>query len=582
LGQRLKKLGLSTFWNILAHIPHSYTLYAKDTLIPDHPVCLDIVCQKQLGRSPWRYLCHTFQGNEIELVFFHPPKPPLPLRSKWRVKGILTLSKNQLQIIHPHELKPFNPAEPIRLIVPHYTLSKGLSSNQLSKWVKTILDQWPPHLEGPPPYDVSWPPWKEAFSRAHFPSCKEDTFPQALWRQRLAFDELIAHHLSHLFAQEDYTSHPAKALSIHDSGTDLFLNKFGYPLTSSQNTAWQAIKQDLSYSTPMMRLLHGDVGSGKTIVAFLAMIQAAYAGKQACLMDLFSSLGLVVIDEQQRFGVMQRLALINKGCSPHLLFLSATPIPRTFERLLWGQIEVSHIEKRPSHIPLKSYVVSSARIPELKEWIGKCFQRQERVYWVCPAIEDETKGVLYRSSYWENHFPGQVTLLHGQMSSYEKEQTIEEFRSGHKPFLVTTTVIEVGVHVAEASTMIIEESPRFGLSQLHQLRGRVGRDHIPGHCFFLYTPPVSHSTGAKLEFMRECHNGFEIAEKDWSMRGSGVLLGTQQSGLSIYHFFDVNHHSSFLEQALAHAKRLKRSSNLFTQLLLDLFQYESPEILKAG
>jgi ATP-dependent DNA helicase RecG len=633
LGQRLNQLGLPRFWDVLRHVPQSYTIYTKDLIVPDRPVCLEIVCQKQLGRSPWRFLCHTcHDGQEVELVFFHAPKPPIRLNSKWLVKGVVTLSKGRYQIIHPDELKPWPHQEPCRLIVPQYSLSKGISSTQISRWVRTILDQWPAHLEGPSPFDPSWPTWKEAFLTAHFPSRTEDTLPQAIWRKRLACDEILAQHLSHLCVKEEYTSYESPPLCENEKGTDFFLKNFGHPLTPSQHAAWQAIKQDVSRCTPMMRLVHGDVGSGKTVIAFLAMIQAANAGNQACLMaptetlirqhyenlcrwsdvpvqlilgqgkrlgpkdaplilgthalfhkeELFSSLGLVVIDEQQRFGVMQRLSLINKGHSPHLLLLSATPIPRTFERLLWGQIEVSQIQKRPSHIPLRSYVISSARIPELKEWIEKCFQRQERVYWVCPAIEDETKGVLHRTAYWQQHFPQQVAPLHGQMSSHEKEHAIAEFRSGHTPLLVTTTVIEVGMHVAEASTMIIEESPRFGLSQLHQLRGRVGRDHIPGHCFFLYTPPSSPSVRARLDFMRECHNGFEIAERDWSLRGSGVLLGTQQSGFAAYHFFDIDHHSPFLESALEHAKKIKESSTELARLILDLFNYHSPEILKAG
>lgn len=426
--------------------------------------------------------------------------------------------------------------------------------------------------------------------------------------------------------------HPRAPSNSNPGAMDNFLKCFSHPLTPSQARAWSILTQDLCGSRPMRRLIHGDVGSGKTLLAFLALIQVAASGKQACLMaptetlirqhfaalttwlrDIpvllivgnhqrvgpteapiilgthallydsvtFRDLALIVIDEQQRFGVQQRLSLQKKGHNPHMLFLSATPIPRTFQRLICGQMDTSIIERRPTTLPVSSYLVSMAKMQDFYLWIQKCLAQRERVYWVCPTIEDEHSGVLRRWDYWNGFFPGLVGFLHGGLSLEEKEGVMEAFRRGEKPILVATTVIEVGIDVPQASTIFIEESVRFGLSQLHQLRGRVGRGTCGGHCFFLYTPELSTQGRQRLHFMRTCQDGFKIAEQDLLWRGGGTPWGTAQSGHATLRLVKKCPPSILVSSAQGAAHLLEHHGES-RENLLRLWGIAGREILAAG
>lgn len=645
LGVRLQKQGIATFWDALSHLPKKYDACFSGPLrdLVGKLVEVDVTLHAITGRKPWKMTATTFSGEGIELVFFHKPPSVMAPGTKWRVRGTVQQGWGSYQIVHP-SLGKIQGVLPAQREMAHYDGLAGISSAKFSQWMRLILEQWPsgpgadPDFFFPKPYD-HWPSLKQCFYTAHFPQVGEDVSETALWRQRLAYEELVTQQLAHLYSSQEYKQAKSQPFIPQALEESRFLQAFGYDLTPSQHKAWDRIGEQLAQDHPMIHLLNGDVGSGKTILAFLAMVRVALSGAQACLMapteilarqhfltfsrlaphipvrlivgggkilgdpaaDItigthallydradFRSLALVVVDEQQRFGVMQRMTLLSKGDSPHLLFLSATPIPRTFELALWGHMSVSRLDSRlvPGH--LTSYLISCDQLPKLYQWIEKCLARGERVYWVCPTIEEQ--GVVSRYEELMLHFSHQVGYLHGKMSSSEKEKIMTSFREGLKPLLVSTTVIEVGVHVPEASTMIIEDSQSFGLSQLHQLRGRVGRDNIPGHCFFLYQPPLSSSAYQRLDFMRKCHDGFLIAEHDWQQRGGGVRLGVQQSGFSQYRFLDFFYHSHLLEKAKEEAGKLWEKSPFFQeaqwsraiQERMRLFQYHSPEILRAG
>jgi len=320
----------------------------------------------------------------------------------------------------------------------------------------------------------------------------------------------------------------------------------------------------------------------------------------------FARLGFVVVDEQQRFGVEQRLKLVKKGTAPHLLFLSATPIPRTFELALLGNLDVSYLTKSHCQSRIKTYLISMNKISDIETYIHKCLSKEERVYWVCPLIDGKDQqdgsaldeGVKYRAEVLMKKFSDSVGILHGKMTSRQKQNAVEQFRLGTKPILVATTVIEVGVHVPEATTMIIEQSERFGLSQIHQIRGRVGRGAQHGHCFLLHSQNISIQARQRMRALRECSDGAEIAEKDWQLRGGGDLVGTLQSGFSRYRFVDLSVHHTLMKLAEREAMRLWESSiqckkanpgdcsplamHHYVPLLLRMFSWHHDGILCAG
>lgn len=667
-GKRLADAGYRTFFDVLTCLPTQYRIYNHDSMPAAGHVYLEIDIGAMQGRNPWKIPCTTLDGQALELIFFQRPKPIwIPGQKVW-IKGIVQkTSYGMAQIAHPSRVPPW-PLSPGEIrIIPEYVLPKGVTETRFSGWIKHILNHWPDPAWSPimshhhhpqnqeaqnqsawdalygdriqcqnrdaagiRDFDLSW---HACFMQAHFPQSTAMIEKTAPWRACLAHSQWVAQHLASAQKRAP-ESNPSPICAAEEDATHRsFLNQFGHELTPSQQTAWSTISQELMLPTAMLRLLNGDVGSGKTLVAFLAMIQVAVSGHQACLMaptetlirqhfacltawlkDIpvqlilgkgqrigppdapiilgthalfydnvqFEKLALVVIDEQQRFGVQQRLALLQKGENPHVLFLSATPIPRTFQRVLCAEMDVSIIEKRPSHMPLTSYIVSSEKMMDLRSWIQKCLDCNECIYWVCPAIDHEDLGVHKRYAYWDDFFPDRVGYLHGRLSAQEKDRTMDDFRTGKKPILITTTVIEVGIHVSQASTIFIEDSPSFGLSQLHQLRGRVGRDDIPGHCFFLYTPPLTAPAKQRLLWMRHCQDGFKIAEKDWLWRGSGTALGTQQSGHMISKFIQIEHHHHLALPSMQDAEYMMSHHPAACQILMHLFGYSGIEILSAG
>jgi ATP-dependent DNA helicase RecG len=462
LGRRLSHAGMLTFFDLLSCLPKQYVHYQKNLLPQRGPVYVEITVGIKIRRNPWIIPCTMADGTAVTLIFFQNPKPVWIPKSRMWVKGNITYSIDGLaQIVHPEPADPWPEPDKKILIMPEYTLPKGIKNQRFSKWILYILNHWPDQSWSPivmpqhnAPQTESWS-WHACFKTPHFLGDCSVTNHHAAWKIPLARAEWIAKHMAS--TQWHHAAHfqGSAPLCIPPNTTiqDGFLGEFGHDLTQTQQMAWDAIRQELCGEKPMLRLLNGDVGSGKTVVAFLAMIQVAASGKQACLMaptetlirqhfallqcwlkDIpiqlilgkgvrigpdhapiilgthaflydsvqFEHLALVVIDEQQRFGVQQRLILSNKGHNPHVLFLSATPIPRTFQRLIAGDMDVSVIEKRDNAIPVNRYVISAEKIEDFVPWIQKCLDRKECVYWVCPSIDDEDLGVQHRYTYWQN------------------------------------------------------------------------------------------------------------------------------------------------------------------------------------
>ena len=468
-----------------------------------------------------------------------------------------------------------------------------------------------------------WPSFNEALIRLHQPAHIIDVSSSAPPRKRLAYDELFAKQLAMALVRERNRALKGEPLSAKGEYVNDVLRGAPFPPTGAQARAFEEIKDDMRSPARMARLLQGDVGAGKTFVAALASAYACEAGAQVALMapteilarqhtdtlktmlepagltvealtgrdkgqqraainaglsdghiDVvigthalfqdgveFDRLGLVIIDEQHRFGVRDRLALTEKGQAPDLLVMTATPIPRTLALTSYGDLDISILDEKPAgRQPIKTVALPLQRMDDVIDAIGRAVNAGDQAYWVCPLVEDSDVSDL--GSAEDRHrqltaiFGDSVGLLHGRMSAMEKETVSKAFKAGRYDVLVATTVIEVGVDAPNATVMVIEHAERFGLAQLHQLRGRVGRGDKASSCILLYKNPLSENGKARLNILRESEDGFLIAEKDWELRGSGDLLGAAQSGLPRFRLADLDKHRDLLETATQDARLL--------------------------
>lgn len=670
----LAKLHLTRVVDLVFHLPTSVKAYPL-TSLKTMPLGKDISLEVKVVSYPGggrkeqrsvRVLCEDLRNPEgalrlIDLVFFHRTQgvhQRFTIGSTWVISGKVEAYQGRFQMVHPEQTVPlaykagFSPYQVI------YPLTTGLSRRTLVGLIQKALKALPSLPEWLPETllrERGWPTWKDAMARLHAVTCEGDLAPTLSHRQRLAFDELLAEQLILLLARRAAEGETSVAFLPKETLRHHILKAFGHPLTGSQTQALADMDGDLKQAKPMGRLLHGDVGSGKTIVAFAAMAPILEAGfqvamlvpteilahqqarqceallegtdlKVACLTsstrrkaDLyqciqagefqviigthalleegvqFQQLGMVVIDEQHRFGVSQRLKLTQKGLSPHVLVMSATPIPRTFELTRYGDLEISRLDEKPAgRLPVKTLLFGPKKKPEVLESIAKLIEGGGSGYWVCPLVEaTETNPLMDVTSRFEHlsaRFPGQVGLLHGQLKAEEKAAVIEAFRRGDLRLLVATTVIEVGVNVPQATLMVVEHAERFGLAQLHQLRGRVGRGTEASYCFLLYNYPLSEEGQARLNILRQSQDGFWIAEQDWLLRGGGDHLGTRQSGLPFYRLADLVAHHNLLPQARALATEILKEDPLLQspkgkafRLLLQLFgKEEAVDLLGAG
>ena len=573
-------------------------------------------------RQPYRVWCSDDTGR-LCLTYFNGRedylKDLLPVSETRVVSGKIEIYQGEVQMTHPDHVVPLEQRDSVLRVEPVYGLTAGLTQRPVQKAMSAAVDRAPDLAEWQDAAYLAkqrWTSWQGALAQAHAPADEADLSPMHPARARLAFDELLASQLAIALVR-----HHNRILAGHATEGDgrlrqAALASLPFDLTASQKAAVEEIATDMGKAERMVRLLQGDVGSGKTLVALLAMLITAEAGAQAALMaptELlarqhhatiaplaaaagvrlalltgrdgqrqkkdtlqglsdgsiqlvvgthalvqeeveFADLALAVVDEQHRFGVHQRMALSSKGHAVDLLVMTATPIPRTLMLAAYGDLDVSKLTEKPAgRQPIDTRTIPLERIGEVAQGVGRQIATGARVYWVCPLIEESEEvdlaNVEERFRLLSERFPGKVGLLHGRLKSAEREATMAAFADGRLSILVATTVIEVGVDVPAATVMVIEHAERFGLAQLHQLRGRVGRGSAKSTCLLLYAQPLGETAKARLAIMRETEDGFRIAEEDLRLRGAGELLGTRQSGLPDMRLADLAAHGELLQAA---------------------------------
>ena len=574
------------------------------------------------SRAPMRIRAHDETG-EITLTFFGSKggwvERALPVGEVRFVSGEIGFFGREKQMTHPDYIVEPDKLDTLPLVEPVYPLTHGLSSKVLRKVITTALETVPiiPEWIGKDRKTMlGWPGFTEALRHIHSPTRPSEGDIVSPSRMRLAYDEYFAGQLALNLVRATMIKDTGIARSVSGDLTRKVEQALPFSLTEGQQKAIADIRADLEKPTRMSRLLQGDVGSGKTVVALMTMAAMAEGGAQSALMaptELlaaqhfktlqplaekaglavvlltgkmaaadrrkalagladgsiqiavgthalfqsgveFQNLGLNVVDEQHRFGVHQRLALSSKGNKTELLVMTATPSPRTLVLTHFGDMDVSILREKPAgRQPIDTAILPIAEYDRVIARLASRFAEGAQAYWVCPLVEEsETLDVVAaedRFAALKAQFGDRVALVHGRMSAAAKQQAMERFQAGEVQILVATTVIEVGVDVPNATIMIIEHAERFGLSQLHQLRGRVGRGSARSACLLLYSDPLSETAKARLETIKKTEDGFEIAEKDLELRGHGDLLGTRQSGMPGYRIAVPDVHRHLLEFA---------------------------------
>lgn len=619
-----------------------------------------------LAQSPGRpsKIMLTDETGELTLAFFKNPgnylQKHFALGHELAISGRVELFNGLPQITHPDKIAAADAIQSIAVIEPIYPLTQGVSNAILVKAEQAALNKiptLPEWLDSGFMQREKWPDWKTAMRQIHQPTDMESLSPTHLARRRCAYDEILAHQLALAIVREQQKEQPSRPLLPDPKQIQTAIDSLPFSLTQGQRQVLADITDDLQSNSQMCRLLQGDVGSGKTILAFLAAIHVISSGYQAVLMApteilarqhlhslqplaeqnkirialltarekgktrerilndlaegnidlligthaviqepvIFKSLALAIIDEQHRFGVGQRLALSEKGESVNLLVMTATPIPRTLSLTAYGDLDNSILrEKPPGRKPIDTRVLPHERIPNIVQSLKRKIGEGDRVYWVCPLVEEseliDLSAAEDRYAALLQHFPTRVGLIHGRMKGDEKDAVMAKFMGGEIDILVATTVIEVGVNVPEATVMIIEHAERFGLSQLHQLRGRVGRGDKAGTCLLLYEPPLGKIAKQRLETLRQTEDGFAIADMDLTLRGPGDILGTKQSGDVAFRLADLTAHEDLLNAAHQEARLILQKDPHLTsdrgkalRVLLYLFERDQADkFLTAG
>ncbi len=576
------------------------------------------------GKSniPYRVTLHDETG-ELTLVFFRGQaawlEKQLPLDEEVTVSGKIDWFNGRASMVHPDYIVKASEAENLPLVEPIYPLTAGLSPKTLRKIIEAALPRAP---ELPEWIDFALaqkqglPSISVAFHGLHEPRDPSDIDAQAPARRRLAYDEFLAGQLSLSLVRQRLRKVAGQPVHATGQVSRQILQALPFSPTNSQNAAVADILKDMAGEDRMLRLLQGDVGSGKTLVALMSMAAVIESGGQAVLMapteilarqhhatiskfaasaglgievltgrtkgrereDIleriasgeaqivigthalfqdsvnYRNLMLAVVDEQHRFGVHQRLRLTAKGITPHMLVMTATPIPRTLVLAAFGDMDVSKLTEKPAgRKPIQTITVPTERIGEIVGRLKSALAEGKKAYWICPLVEESEESDLMsveeRHATLVSSLGGAIGLIHGRMSGPEKDAVMMAFKNSEIRLLVATTVVEVGVDVPDATIMVIEHAERFGLAQLHQLRGRVGRGDEASTCILLYKGPLGETGHARLSIMRETEDGFRIAEEDLKLRGEGELLGTRQSGTPGFRIASLEAHADLLEIA---------------------------------
>ena len=637
-AQALAQIGVHKPRDLLFTLPHSGIDRAKRSTVrgAELPQVVTVEVEIGLHKAPsnrggaYRITVEDAETS-FQLVFFHARgdylQKQLPTGQRRIVSGRVEMFDGIAQMVHPDHIVRAEDGGDIPAFEPVYPLTAGVTQKTMAKGAKSVLMRVPDLAEWIDPSQkaqAQWPDWATAIHQAHNPQNMGDLAATAPARERLAYDEFMAHQLTLALARTALKRE--KGRPNHSNGVlrQRVLAGLPYRPTGAQSRAIDAIAADMAQPTRMNRLLQGDVGAGKTLVAFMALLVAVEAGGQGVMMApteilarqhlqalrplaesagvvleiltgrdkgreraaklaalecgdiqllvgthavfqkdvVFQELRLAVVDEQHRFGVRQRLELGKKGQGADVLVMTATPIPRSLSLAQYGDMDASVLdEKPPGRKPIKTALISTGRMDEVVEHLRGAVAEGRQCYWVCPLVEEseavdltaaEERFKRLRASLGE----GVVGLVHGQMPSAEKDAAMRAFEAGETQVLVATTVIEVGVDVPNATIMVIERAEIFGLAQLHQLRGRVGRGDQASTCLLMYQPPLSETGMKRLTTLRETEDGFVIAETDLEMRGAGDLIGTAQSGLPRFRVADMETQTGLMAVAQSDARKL--------------------------
>ena len=665
LAKPLERLGLARAVDVAFHLPTGWI----DRLPRDEldmadagrviAIALTPVNYRMGGsaRAPARVQAVDAKGNYVTLVYFGGNsgwvKKLLPLGEPRWVSGKLETYGQELQMVHPDHVLPLDEAAEHGGREAVYPCSEGITSKRIAGFAEQALERAPPLPEWIEPSlkaQRQWPDWREALHAIHADPA------DARARERLAYDEIFANQLALMLVRGEARAKRGRSLKGDGRLRDAL--RLPYTPTGAQARTIREIEGDLAQERPMLRLLQGDVGSGKTLVATMALLIAVEAGAQgaflapteilarqhyetlrqllagldinvailtgrdkgrvreAMLMGvadgsidilvgthaifqegvIYRDLGLAVVDEQHRFGVAQRLMLQAKADRPpHLLVMTATPIPRTLTLAQYGEMDVSRLDEMPpGRQPIETRVISDDRLDEVVDGLARHLSNGGQAYWVCPLVEESEKSDLAaaeaRAVTLTQRFGDRVGLIHGRMKGPEKDAVMARFAAGEVGVLVATTVIEVGVDVPNATLIVIEHADRFGLAQLHQLRGRVGRGSGRSNCLLLRGNALSETSRARLALMRETNDGFRIAEEDLRLRGAGELLGTRQSGDMQFRLASAEALTSLLPAANGDARLLidrdgglKGERGQAARLALYLFERDAAvSLLRAG
>tara|TARA_R110000751_G_scaffold2018_14_gene9802 strand:+ start:17454 stop:19517 length:2064 start_codon:yes stop_codon:yes gene_type:complete len=631
LKKPLDKLGLTRVRDLDYHLPERFVTRRAvenvDEAGEGEQIVVKLTVTEHRGgrspRAPYRVLAQDALGNVLALTYFgrasYTAKKQLPEGETRWVAGKLERFGDMLQIVHPDHVVEEGGETLQRLCEPVYRLSEGLTQPKLAGLVDQALARSPELPEWIEPSQVDkegWPSWRDALVLAH-------KGENATARDRLAYDELLANSLALMLVRAD--NRKRKGQQLQGDGSYRAKLDLPFPLTGAQKRSIAEIEGDLAQEAPMLRLLQGDVGAGKTVVALEAMLIAVEAGAQAALLapteilarqhyeslrrmaeptgarvalltgrdkgrareatlmglldgsiDLvvgthaifqdkvaYRNLAMVVIDEQHRFGVGQRLMLASKGKrAPHVLAMTATPIPRTLTLAQYGELDVSQLDELPpGRQAIDTVVMGQDKLPALVERLAAQIAGGRQAYWVCPMVREmdgpeDIAAAEARYAMLKERFGDDVVMVHGQLAPEIKDAAMERFARGDAKLLVATTVIEVGVDVPNATLMVIEQAERFGLAQLHQLRGRVGRGSEKSFCVLLHGETLSETAQERLKLMRQTQDGFLLAEEDLRLRGGGELLGTRQSGDSAFNVATLEQITALLPKAHDDARLL--------------------------
>ena len=632
--------------DLLFHLPTGFVDRRNQPRLseikPDTVVTVAVTIDKHRAPPPNRprapyNIDASDDTNTLTITYFNARKDYLqkllPVGEVRYVSGVATFYDGHLQMVHPDRVVDAEGLASLPLLDPVYPLTEGLGPNQVRKAMELALMRLPALPEW---QDAAWltrngyPGFADALRVLHRPQAPEDIAPEGATWSRLAYDELLASQLALALLRRHMRTRAGRGSAAAGRLRARIITALPYALTPSQERAVTDITADLAQPQRMLRLLHGDVGSGKTVVALIAAAQVIEAGRQAAFMapteilarqhlatiaplaakaglrvailtgrergrerdevrsalaagdiDLivgthalfqddvaFHDLALAIVDEQHRFGVHQRLALTRKGEAVDLLVLTATPIPRTLVLTYFGDMDISELREKPAgRQKVDTRALPLERLDEVIEAVARAIDEGRRVYWVCPLVEESENTDLAaaeeRHKALQKRFGAMVDVVHGRMRGTDKDRAMERFSSGETRLLVATTVIEVGVNVPEASVMVIEHAERFGLAQLHQLRGRIGRGFERSTCLLLYRGPLGPTAKARLAILRETDDGFRIAEEDLKLRGEGDVLGTRQSGVPGFRIARIDAHGKLLAAARDDAALiLSRDPNL--------------------